>query len=184
MAIQIVYATEVVKKRKVEIVGGDRPDYFLAVDFVRYIETLESLREGIRIFGYDATNNQFRYVLVDDQGRLVVSGAVGGGTISEPFTYTVQQVSAANNTAGVEATLDTGNRTLLEVFVWASTVPYDIEFYFSYDGVDWLPAPELNVTGQTNNWYHAGFLNATRYVRVRVPTTGIDVKIVIMAKGL
>lgn len=89
-------------------------------------------------------------------------------------------VTAAANTAGLTVTLDTQNRKLVD---WIVSVSGAASIYVevSDDNVNWYSSGlTYNTTAATTirDWDFIGF----RYVRVRVPTTAIDITIIISAK--
>lgn len=86
-------------------------------------------------------------------------------------------VAAANNTAGVEATLFVDYRSTVEVYVNTSGAA-DIEVYGSLDASEWFKTFTTSISG--GEWSRV-FQNGFPWVKVRVPTTGIDVTIVITA---
>ena len=91
---------------------------------------------------------------------------------------TRERVAAGDNTAGVEAVLNVGHRRTVEVYVYCGG-PCTIEVYGSIDGVEWrkVDSVDLDAAGE----WHDGYLNGFPWVKVRVPTAGIDVVIEITA---
>jgi len=89
-------------------------------------------------------------------------------------------VAAADNTDGVELTLDTGHRKLVHWHVELGDAG-EAKVQVSDDGTNWYDTPNstsLSAAGTWDDWDFIGF----RYVKVVVPTTGIDVTILISAK--
>lgn len=87
-------------------------------------------------------------------------------------------IAAASNTSGLEVALDTGGRPYVEVFVSTSDAA-TIEIYASTDGATWRLIE--TVTLSSAGTYHDGWFNAYRWVKVKVPTTNIDITIEITA---
>ena len=92
-------------------------------------------------------------------------------SISEPVRA-FDAVTAAANTAGLTVSLDTGFRSVLEVR-YTSGGPADFFVEGSDDNVTWwLGYSFSEPAGVTDKI--KGFLTARRFVRMRSPTTGID----------
>jgi len=89
-----------------------------------------------------------------------------------------EAVSASENTAGLEAVLQAGYRRVVEVYVRCGGA-CDIEVYGSIDGSEWRLVEKTSLGG-AGEW-HAGYMNGFPWVKVRVPTKGIDVVIEITA---
>ncbi|MHA1642260.1 MAG: hypothetical protein ACTSVX_05965 [Promethearchaeota archaeon] len=86
-------------------------------------------------------------------------------------------VKAANNNSGLSVTLDTEGRNILEGYVTVSNTA-TIKVYGSIDNENW----RLTDTTSTNNTKHLYYFNAFRFVKIEVPTTGIDITIEITAQ--
>jgi len=101
-------------------------------------------------------------------------------TTGEPVKF----VDAWNvdESLGVTLTLDTENRPLLEVYVRATTAP-TVHLDVSADGTNWIEDVHT-WSGYTE--INEGYLNASRYVRIRVEpagTSGTDtVSVLLIAK--
>jgi len=102
--------------------------------------------------------------------EIVPTGATASGSIT-----------ASENTAGFAVDLDTSGRKLVHWHVELGGAGQAI-VQVSDDGSTWLNTYNsitLSAAGSWDDWDFIGF----RYVRVYVPTTGIDVSIRISAKS-
>ena len=126
---------------------------------------------------YDGTNwvNQ----LGDSSGQIKAITVENLGIFSTKQASTT--VAAADNTSGVELSLDTEGRKLIHWHVELGGAG-DAKIQVSSDGSTWYDTPNstsLSAAGYWDDWDFIGF----RYVKVVVPTTGIDVTILISAKA-
>jgi len=88
-------------------------------------------------------------------------------------------IAASDNTRGLEVTLDTGYRSVVEI-VYSCGSACTVEVYGSDDGSNWVLADTISESAAVSNKV-VGYLNARRYVKVRIPTTGIDASITVIA---
>jgi len=126
---------------------------------------------------YDGT--EWRNVKSDTSGELQVD------VLTLPTIFDVvsasTSVASGDNTAGVELTLDTGGRKLVHWHVKLGDAG-EAKVQVSADGTNWYDtanSTSLSSAGDWDDWDFIGF----RYVKVVVPTTGIDVTILISAKA-
>ena len=75
--------------------------------------------------------------------------------------------------------MDTENRILVHWYVELSGSG-DIKLYVSKDNTNWKEIMSKSGVTKWTDWDFIGF----RYVKIEVPTTGIDVSILVSAKGL
>jgi len=88
-------------------------------------------------------------------------------------------VAAADNTAGLTVTLDKGGRPFVDVYYNVGGAA-DIYIEVSKDGSTWRPLDSVSPTSAEEKLLQYPWVGH-RYVRVRVPTTGIDVELEITA---
>ncbi|RLI86936.1 MAG: hypothetical protein DRP01_03080 [Archaeoglobales archaeon] len=89
-------------------------------------------------------------------------------------------IAAGDNDSGFSVSLDTEGRKLVHWHVVLGGAGEAV-LQVSSDGSTWYDTPNavsLSAAGEWDDWDFVGF----RYVRVRVPTTGIDVTILLSAK--
>ena len=98
----------------------------------------------------------------------------------DPVVYNA--VWNADESTAQEVTLDTENRTLLEVYVRATTAT-NVYMDVSQDGTNWITEAQ-SWSGTTS--LNEGFFNASRFVKIRTDaagTSGTDtITIVVVAK--
>lgn len=87
-------------------------------------------------------------------------------------------IASANNTAGLTVTLDKGGRRLVDVYYKLGGAS-DLIIEVSSDGSTWRPYYSTSFSASAEDIY--SFETSFRYVRVRTPTTGIDVEFEITA---
>ena len=110
----------------------------------------------------------------------VLTLADNDGNLHSGFPKTAEgSIDAASNTSGLSVTLDTENRILVHWYVELSGSG-DIKLYVSKDNTGWKEIMSKSGVTKWTDWDFIGF----RYVKIEVPTTGIDVSILISAKGL
>jgi len=129
-----------------------------------------------KIQGYDGT--EWKNVSCDTSGNLNIN-VVSQNVFSDVKSASIS-VAAADNTAGVELTLDTEGRKLVHWHVELGGAG-EAKVQISNDGSTWYDtanSTSLSSAGYWDDWDFIGF----RYVKVVVPTTGIDVTILISAK--
>jgi len=101
-------------------------------------------------------------------------------TLVNKFTNvsTYGSIASGDNTAGFSVSLEVAHRAHVEVWVKLGGAG-DIKVYGSRNGSDWrlVDSDSLSAAGE----WHKGYLNAYKYIKVEVPTTGIDVEIEITA---
>ena len=110
----------------------------------------------------------------DSSGKLYILSA-GSTTLS-----TSGSIDAASNTSGYELSLDTQGKMLVHWHVELGGAG-DIKVQVSNDNTNWYDtanSTSLSSSGYWDDWDFIGF----RYVKVVVPTSNIDVKILISAK--
>ena len=91
--------------------------------------------------------------------------------IGSPVTQS-GSVAAASNTSGLVVTLDTNNRTVVEVrYTAGAAASFTMEC--SDDNTTWYTADSFSESAAVTNKI-IGYLNGRRYVRFKSPTTGID----------
>lgn len=88
-------------------------------------------------------------------------------------------VTAASNTAGLVVSLDTENRSVVEVRYTASAAA-SFMMEGSDDNVTWYTAESFSESEPVTDKI-TGYLNGRRYVRFKSPTTGIDLSFQITA---
>jgi len=88
-------------------------------------------------------------------------------------------VAAGSNTSGLTVQLDTGYRTVIEIRYSCSGVA---DFYVegSDDGSTWYEGDSFSESGAATDKV-VGYLSARRYIRMRSPTTGIDLSFELVA---
>jgi len=93
--------------------------------------------------------------------------------------YARGSIAAADNTAGLEVELDTGGRPYVSIYYSVGGAA-SVEVYFSEDGSAWRlrETITLALAGSGFKDYPG---TPWRYVRVRVPTTGVDAELVVTA---
>ena len=121
------------------------------------------------------------------EGEMTSAGVFAGPTVSmtgltgtSALATASTSVTASENTAGVELELDTEHRTLVHWHVELGGAG-EAKIQASMDGTTWFDtanSTSLSSAGTWDDWDFIGF----RYVKVVVPTTGIDVTIYISAK--
>ena len=87
-------------------------------------------------------------------------------------------IASADNTDGFEITLDKGGRRLVDVYYKLGGAG-DLIIEVSNDGSTWRPYYSTNFSASAEDIY--SFETSFRYVRVKTPTTGIDVEFEITA---
>ena len=84
----------------------------------------------------------------------------------------LDSVTAAGNTAGLTVQLDTGYRTVVEIrYSCGGAADFFVEG--SDDGITWYVGDSFSEVGAVTDNI-VGYLSARRYIRMRSPTTGID----------
>ena len=89
-------------------------------------------------------------------------------TTGEPVKFAA--VWNADESIGQTVVLDTENRPLLEVYIRSTTAP-NIHMDISPDGSNWIEDVHT-WSGLTN--INEGYLNASRYVRIRTEPAGVS----------
>ena len=100
--------------------------------------------------------------------------------LRDKFTvvYASGSISASDNTAGFSVTLNKGHRRYVDVYFKLGGAG-DLIIEVSVDGSNWRVYHSESFSAATENIY--SFETAYPYVRVRTPTTGIDVIFEIVA---
>jgi len=114
----------------------------------------------------------------DSSGRLNVN-VVSSASSSDVVTAS-GSIASGDNTAGFTVSLDTEGKKLVHWHVVLGGAG-DAKVQVSDDNSTWYDtanSTSLSGAGEWDDWDFIGF----RYVRVNVPTTGIDVTIKISAK--
>jgi len=91
--------------------------------------------------------------------------------VSAPASIS-DSVAAASNTAGLTVELDTGYRTVVEIR-YSCGAAADFYVEGSDDGTNWYEGDSFSEGGAATDKI-VGYLSARRYIRMRSPTTGID----------
>lgn len=88
-------------------------------------------------------------------------------------------VAAGSNSAGLTVQLDTGYRTVVEVrYSCGAAADFFVEG--SDDGSTWYEGDSFSESGAATDKV-VGYLSARRYIRMRSPTTGIDLSFELVA---
>jgi hypothetical protein len=88
-------------------------------------------------------------------------------------------VAAASNTAGLTVQLDTDYRTVVEIrYSCGGAADFYVEG--SDDGTTWYEGDSFSESGAVTDKI-VGYLSARRYIRMRSPTTGIDLSFELVA---
>jgi len=91
--------------------------------------------------------------------------------VGNPVTQS-DSVAAASNTTGLTVTLDTGNRTVVEIkYTAGAAASFTVES--SDDNSTWYTADSFSESEAVTNKI-IGYLNGRRYVRFKSTTTSID----------
>ena len=100
--------------------------------------------------------------------------------LKDKFTvvYASGSISSSDNTAGFSITLNKGHRRLVDIYYKLGGAG-DLIIEVSVDGSTWRTYHSESFSAATENIY--SFETAYPYVRVRTPTTGIDVTFEIVA---
>jgi len=88
-------------------------------------------------------------------------------------------VAAGENTTGLTVELDTGYRTVVEVR-YSCGGAADLYVEGSDDGTTWYEGDSFSESGAVTDKI-VGYLSARRYLRMRSPTTGIDLSFELVA---
>jgi len=111
---------------------------------------------------------------IDVYGRVVVS-------VEDAFkpVHASAKVVATENTAGLQVTIESGGRPYVNLYYKLGGAG-DIYLEGSNDGQTWRPIDSIHLTtAEENTKMYQGI--AFRFVRARVPTTGIDVELELVA---
>ncbi len=98
--------------------------------------------------------------------------------VSAPAS-TSDSVAAGSNTTGLTVQLDTGYRTVVEIR-YSCGAAADFYIEGSDDGSTWYEGDTFSESGAATNKI-VGYLSARRYIRMRSPTTGIDLSFELVA---
>ncbi|MEM3905616.1 MAG: hypothetical protein QXZ17_01915 [Nitrososphaerota archaeon] len=149
-------------------------------------------RGSINVYGIDEIRSKLSRINVDQYGRVAVqdpyfldvpvSTRASESTLVEirnmflpvSSSGSVQQGQAT----GLVVSLDTGGRPYVEVY-YSVSGPAVLYVECSTDGTYWYTTDVISTTSASSETIM--YINAFRYVRVRCPTTGISITIVISA---
>lgn len=149
-------------------------------------------RGSINVYGIDEIRNRLNMIDVDEYGRVAVqnfpfmdvpvSTRASESTLVELRDMFLPVSSSGSvlqgQTTGLVVSLDTGGRFNVEVY-YSVSGPAVLYVEGSTNGIYWYTTDMISTTGASSGTIM--YLNAFRYVRVRCPTTGISITIVISA---
>jgi len=99
-------------------------------------------------------------------------------SVSAPASIS-NSVAAGSNSSGLTVQLDTGYRTVVEMR-YSCSAGTDLYIEGSDDGSTWYEGDSFSESGAATDKI-VGYLSARRYIRMRSPTTGIDLSFELVA---
>jgi len=134
-------------------------------DFAKLDIALSALRDALRGVG----TKDFSTLEADVESLLAEFQPVSA----------VDSIAVADNTAGLTVTLDKGGRPFVDVYYNVGSAA-DIYIEVSTDGTTWRALDSVSPTAAKEETLQYPWVGH-RYIRARVPTTGIDITLEISA---